>query len=144
MSMEYITTDLTLGQQIIALDAIIEPLEYHIENTPNEFMNWEDFTMQLADEIVPVWNHERAQWWLDMNMPESDDYSPGVGDGILDAITFSLYMAIERFLMEIVRSVMIDSDTEPTVAEVLGGAIEYRQQFGVAKAYANLANAILN
>jgi len=144
MSMEYITTDLTLGQQIIALDAIIEPLEYRLENTPNEFINWEDFTLQLADEIVPVWNHERVQWWLDMNMPESEDYSPGVGDGIIDAITFSLYMSIERFITQAIWMVAVDDYTEPTVAEVLGGVLEYRTQFGVARGYANLAKAILN
>ena len=142
--MEYITTDLTAGQTTKALDAIIEPLEYHLENTPNQFINWDDFTMQLADEIVPVSNHERVQWWLDMNMPESEDYSPGVGDGIIDAITFSLYMSIEQFIRDIVWMVAVDAYTEPTVAEVLGGAIEYRQEFGVANGYVNLAKAILN
>lgn len=141
--MEYIETDLTVGQRIIALDALIEPLEYHLENTPNEFMDWEDFTMQLADEIVPISNYDRVQWWLDMNMPQEGDYTRGIGEGILDEITYAIYIAIEQFLMQVVRMVMIDSDTEPTVAEVLGGAVEYRQEFGVARGYSQLAEAIL-
>lgn len=143
MSMEYIETDLTVGQRIVALDAIIEPLKYHIENTPNKFMNWEDFTMQLADEIVPIWNAERVQWWLDMDMPQEDDYQRGIGDSILDDITYSLYMAIERFITHAIWMVAVDDYTEPTVAEVLGGVLDYRQEFGVARGYSQLAEAIL-
>jgi hypothetical protein len=143
MSMEYITTDLTAGQRIIALDGFIEPLEYELENNPNKFIDWDMFIAEVADNIVPVWNHERVQWWLDMNLPESDEYSPGVGDGIIDAITFSLYMTVEQFLREVVESLMIDSDTEPTIAEVLGGAIEIRKELGVSKGYADLAKAII-
>jgi hypothetical protein len=141
--MEYIESDLTAGQRIVALDAIIEPLEYHLENTPNEFINWEDFTMQLADEIVPISNHERVQWWLDMNMPQEDDYQRGIGDSILDEITYSLYMAIERFITHAVWMVAVDDYTEPTVAEALGGVLDYRQEFGVARGYSQLAEAIL-
>jgi hypothetical protein len=143
MSMEYITTDLTAGQRIIALDGFIEPLEYELENNPNKFIDWDMFIAEVADNIVPVWNHERVQWWLDMNLPESDEYSPGVGDGIIDAITFSLYMTVEQFLREVVESLMVDSDTEPTIAEVLVGAIEIRKELGVSKGYADLAKAII-
>ena len=141
--MEYITTDLTVGQRITALDGLIEPLEYELENNPNKFIDWDMFIAEATDNIVPVWNHERAQWWLDMNMPDDDDYSPGLGDGIIDAITFSVYMTIERYLLEVVRSVMIDSDTEPTIAEVLGGANEIRKELGVSRGYADLAKAII-
>lgn len=141
--MEYITTDLTVGQRITALDGFIEPLEYELENNPNKFIDWDMFIAEATDNIVPVWNHERAQWWLDMNMPDDDDYSPGLGDGIIDAITFSVYMTIERYLLEVVRSVMIDSDTEPTIAEVLGGAVELRKELGVSRGYADLAKAII-
>lgn len=152
--MEYIESDLTAGQRIIALDAIIEPLKYHIENTPNEFMNWEEFTMQLADEIVPIWNAERVQWWLDMNMPQEDNYQRGIGESILDEITYAIYMAVEQFLRNLIESAEVDSDIKfaenvfggtivPNAQEVLNTALEYRQEFGVARGYDQLAEAII-
>ena len=154
MSMEYIESDLTAGQKIVALDAIIEPLEYHLENTPNEFINWEDFTMQLADDIVPIWNAERVQWWLDMGMPESDDYSRGIGEGVLDEITYAIYIAVEQFLRNLIEGAEVDSDIKfaenvfggtivPNAQEVLNTAVKYRKQFGVARGYDQLAEAIL-
>ena len=152
--MQYITTDLTVGQKIVALDALIEPLEYHLENTPNEFINWEDFTMELADDIVPIWNAERVQWWLDMGMPESEDYTRGIGEGVLDEITYAIYIVVEQFLRELIESAEVDSDIKfaenlfggtivPNAQEVLSTAVEYRKQFGVARGYSDLARAII-
>ena len=141
--MEYISTDLTAGQQIIALDKIIEPLEYHIENTPNEFINWDDFIAHLADEIVPTWNDEKVQWWIDMKFSQAEDYKPEPTESILNAIGFHVFFAVETFLLDLVESVSAHEDIEPSVAEVLGGAIEYRQRFGVAQGYLELAKAIL-
>ena len=154
MTMQYINTDLTTGQKIIALDALIEPLEYHIENTPNEFIQWEDFTLELADSIVPIWNHDRVQWWLDMGMPQEDDYSRGIGEGVIDEITYSIYIAVENYLSQIINSADIDSEIKfaekvlggtivPNAQEVLDKAVEYRQQLGVSQGYANLAKAII-
>lgn len=146
MSMEYIQTDLTVGQRVIALDALIEPLEYELENNTNKFIDWQDFIVEVTDNIVPVWNEDRVQWWLDMGTPEADDYTPGTGDGIIDAITFSIYMTIEQYLNDIVRMVMIDGDTQPTIEEVLGGAVEYRQELRwyMSQGYVQLAKAILD
>lgn len=141
--MEYIITDLTAGQQIIALDAIIEPLEYHLENTPNESIDWDDFIAQLADEIVPTWNEEKVQWWMDMKFSETEEYKPEPTDSLLSAITFHVFFAIETFLLDVVELVTVD-DVQPTALEVLSGAIEYRQRFGVAQGYIDLAKAILN
>ena len=152
--MQYITTDLTVGQKIVALDALIEPLEYHLENTPNEFINWEDFTMELADDIVPIWNAERVQWWLDMGMPESEDYTRGIGESVIDEITYAIYIVVEQFLRELIESAEVDSDIKfaenlfggtivPNAQEVLSTAVEYRKQFGVARGYSDLARAII-
>lgn len=152
--MQYIETDLTAGQKIIALDALIEPLEYHLENTPNEFINWDDFTLELADSIVPVWNHDRVQWWLDMGTPEAEDYSRGVGESVIDEITYTIYIAVENFLGAVINNADIDSEIKfaekllggvivPSPEEVLTKALEYREQLGVSQGYANLAKAII-
>jgi len=154
MSMEYIDTELTPGQQIIALDGFIEPLEYEFENTPEKFIDWEEFILEAVENIVPIWNEDKVQWWSEMGTPEPEDYSPGFGDGIIEAITFSIYQSIEHFLLEVVRGVAVDDSLTvfekpmggkivPNIFEVLSGAVEYRHQLGVSLGYISLAKAII-
>ena len=132
--MEYITTDLTAGQKITVLDNFIEPLQYELENNPQSAIELSDFITEVADNIVPVWNHDRIEWWTDMGSPEPDDYQRGMGDGIIDAITWAIYEAIEGFLHQL-------GDGDPKQA--LQDAQELRAAVGVSLGYANLARAII-
>ena len=132
--MEYITTDLTAGQKITVLDNFIEPLQYELENNPQSAIELSDFITEVADNIVPVWESDRIEWWTDMGSPEPDDYQRGIGDGIIDAITWAIYEAIEGLLHQL-------GDGDPKRA--LQDAQELRATVGVSLGYANLAQAII-